>query len=145
MNTSLDISDDTRCPVVHLGMQAACRAVEVGSIPSQGATLYTALVTPASLTHAGDGGMVPQLAVNQFSVGSIPTARTTRAQTNSERFTGPDFRAGQVAQLVEQGSEKPCVVGSIPTLATIVASGTCAIATWLKPGNTRDLRYVGGY
>jgi len=26
-----------------------------------------------------------------------------------------------------------------------VASGTCAIATWLKPGNTRDLRYVGGY
>src|SRR5437588_12275511 len=38
------------------------------------------------------------------------------------RRTPPRFRHGQVAQLVEQRTENPCVGGSIPPLATNIIS-----------------------
>ena len=37
---------------------------------------------------------------------------------------------GQVAQLVEQRTENPCVAGSIPALATISLAGECR--NWLS-------------
>ena len=43
----------------------------------------------------------------------------------SARSGFPTHRSGQVAQLVEQRTENPCVAGSIPALATKIPALVC--------------------
>lgn len=48
-------------------------------------------------------------------------ARALGARGRGSRASYPDHN-GNVAQLVEQGPEKPCVAGSSPAVATITSA-----------------------
>ena len=51
----------------------------------------------------------------QLEIPQIPVDASSRRPFNS-----PPFVFGKLAQLVEQRTENPCVLGSIPRLATIL-------------------------
>ena len=60
---------------------------------------------------------IAPLQINDLEGGLLDGAAAGRSNTRPS-FEGKKSNGGQVAQLVEQRTENPRVVGSIPTLAT---------------------------